>query len=223
MSSDKEVAMRIILIGPPGAGKGTQAASIKAEYGIAHISTGDILRENVRNSTKLGLSAKSYMDAGKLVPDGLIIEMVGERLAAPDCKDGFLLDGFPRTPQQAEALDMILQKMSMVMNAVVLLEISDEEVLRRLTSRRVCTSCGEIYNVITRPVKTEGVCDICGGKVIQRDDDDESIIRSRLNIYHEQTSPLIQYYDRKQLLKRVDATGPRDAVLKLLNAMRSNG
>lgn len=215
--------MRIILIGPPGAGKGTQAASVKAEYGIAHISTGDILRENVRKGTKLGLSAKSYMDAGKLVPDDLIIEMIEERLAAPDCKDGFLLDGFPRTPQQAEALNLLLAKKSLTLDSVVLLEISDEEVLKRLASRRVCSSCGEIYNVITHREKTEGICDVCSGKVIQRDDDKESVIRSRLNVYHEQSAPLVEYYDAKGLLKRVDATGTKDSVLKLLTSQMGKG
>lgn len=215
--------MRIILIGPPGAGKGTQAASVKAEYGIAHISTGDILRENVRNSTQLGLSAKSYMETGKLVPDDLIIEMIEERLAAPDCKDGFVLDGFPRTPQQARALDQLLTKKSLTLDIVVLFEISDEEVLKRLTSRRVCSSCGEIYNVTTHPEKSQGVCDVCGGQVIQRNDDDEGIIRSRLSVYHAQSAPLVDYYSAKGLLRRVDATGTKDAVLRLLMSLRAKG
>ena len=212
--------MRIILIGPPGAGKGTQAASIKAEYPIAHIATGDILRENVRNGTKLGLSARSYMDAGKLVPDDLIIEMIEERFLAPDCKNGFLLDGFPRTLLQAEALDRFLGGKSVQLDVVVELEISDEEVIRRLTSRRVCSSCGAIYNVIAHPPRVEGVCDICSGSVIQRDDDKESVIRNRLGVYHEQTAPLIEYYAKKGLLKRVDATGARDVVLRLLKSFK---
>lgn len=215
--------MRIILIGPPGAGKGTQAASIKAEYPIAHIATGDILRENVRNGTKLGLSAKSYMDAGKLVPDDLIIEMIEERFLAPDCKDGFLLDGFPRTLPQAEALDRFLEGRSMCLNVVVELEVSDDEVVRRLTSRRICSSCGAIYNVIAHPTKVEGVCDICSGRVIQRDDDKEAVIRNRLDVYHGQTAPLIEYYAKKGLLRRVDAAGAQDVVLKLLNSFKANG
>lgn len=215
--------MRIILIGPPGAGKGTQAASIKAEYPIAYIATGDILRENVRSGTKLGLSAKAYMDAGKLVPDDLIIEMIEERFLAPDCKGGFLLDGFPRTLPQAEALDRFLDGKSMRLDVVVELEISDDEVVRRLTSRRICSSCGAIYNVIAHPTKVEGVCNICSGRVIQRDDDKESVIRNRLDVYHGQTVPLIEYYAKKGLLRRVDATGSQDAVLKLLNSFRANG
>lgn len=223
MSSDKEIVMRIILIGPPGAGKGTQAASVKAEYGIAHISTGDILRENVQNSTKLGLSAKSYMETGKLVPDDLIIEMIEERLAAPDCKNGFLLDGFPRTPQQAEALDLLLTKKSLSLDIVLLFEISDEEVLKRLSSRRICSSCGEIYNVITRPERTAGVCDICAGRVIQREDDKESIVRSRLGIYHAQSVPLVAYYSAKGLLRRIDAAGAKDTALKFLTSLKDKG
>lgn len=217
------MAMRIILIGPPGAGKGTQAVSIRAEYPVAYISTGDILRENVRNTTLLGMSAKSFMDAGKLVPDDLIIEMVEERLAASDSKEGFLLDGFPRTLPQAEALDRMLDKMSIRLDAVVELEISDDEVVRRLTSRRVCSSCGAIYNVIAHPTRVEGVCDVCSGTVIQRDDDKESVIRNRLDVFHKQTAPIVEYYARKGLVKRVDATGEKDTVLKLLKTLRVNG
>lgn len=211
--------MRIILIGPPGSGKGTQAACVKTEYPIAHISTGDILRENVRLGTELGLSAKSYMDAGKLVPDDLIIRMMEERFLAPDCSEGFLLDGFPRTLQQAAALSRLMESQSIRLTAVVELQISDEEVVKRLTSRRICSSCGAIYNVIAHPTKREGVCDACSGSVIQRDDDKESVIRSRLDIYHTQTAPLLEFYDKKGVLLRVDATGERDAVLKLLKIM----
>ncbi len=214
--------MRIILIGPPGAGKGTQAVSIRAEYPIAHVSTGDILRENVRGATQLGLSAKSFMDAGKLVPDDLIIEMVEERLDSPDCNEGFLLDGFPRTLPQAEALDRILAKMSIRLDAVIELEISDDEVVKRLTSRRICSSCGAIYNVIAHPAKVEGVCDVCSGKVIQRDDDKESVIRNRLDVFHVQTAPLVEYYEKKGLLKRVDGAGGKDTALSLLKTLKVN-
>ncbi|MCE5201972.1 MAG: adenylate kinase [Synergistaceae bacterium] len=212
--------MRIILIGAPGAGKGTQADSIKSKYPIAHISTGDILRANVKADTGLGKSAKSYMDSGKLVPDDVIISMVEYRLKEPDCKEGFLLDGFPRTTPQAEALDKILERFGIALDAVIELSVEDDVVVQRLTTRRVCKSCGEIYNTLFRPAKTEGICDKCGGEVIQRDDDKESVIRKRLAVFHEQTAPLIDYYRKKGLLVTVDATGPKDAVLKLLEQRR---
>lgn len=208
--------MRIILVGAPGAGKGTQAESIKSKYPIAHISTGDILRANVKAGTELGKNAKGYMDAGKLVPDEVIIAMVESRLQEPDCKEGFLLDGFPRTTPQAEALDLLLEKLGISLDAVVELNVDDEVVVQRLTTRRGCKFCGEIYNTLFKPTKVDGVCDKCGGEVIQRDDDKESVIRNRLSVFHEQTAPLIAYYSKKGLLLTVDATGGKDAVLKLL-------
>lgn len=213
--------MRVILIGPPGAGKGTQAAAIKEKYSVAHISTGDILRENVKAGTELGLTAKKFMDAGKLVTDEIIIGMMRTRLHEPDAKEGFLLDGFPRTIAQAESLDALLAELDLKLDAVELLEIADDAVVARLTSRRVCSNCGAIYNVIAHPPKVEGVCDICGGRVIQRDDDKESVIRNRLAVYHEQTAPLVAYYEKKNLLRRVDASDATDAVLKDLESMRS--
>ncbi|WP_279010438.1 adenylate kinase [Synergistes jonesii] len=208
--------MRIILLGAPGAGKGTQADSIKSKYPIAHISTGDILRANVKAGTELGKNAKVYMDAGKLVPDEVIVGMMEKRLTEADCKEGFMLDGFPRTIAQAEALDKMLAKHAIKLDAVVSLEIDDDTVVSRLTSRRVCKRCGEIYNTALKPTVKEGVCDKCGGEVIQRDDDKESVIRNRLSVFHTQTAPLIDYYTRKGLLITVDATGGRDAVLKIL-------
>lgn len=208
--------MRIILLGAPGAGKGTQADSIKSKYPIAHISTGDILRANVEAGTELGKNAKVYMDAGKLVPDEVIVGMMEKRLTEADCKEGFMLDGFPRTIAQAEALDKMLAKHAIKLDAVVSLEIDDDTVVSRLTSRRVCKRCGEIYNTALKPTVKEGVCDKCGGEVIQRDDDKESVIRNRLSVFHTQTAPLIDYYTRKGLLITVDATGGRDAVLKIL-------
>ena len=208
--------MRIILVGAPGAGKGTQAEAIKGKYPIAHISTGDILRANVKAGTELGKNAKGYMDAGKLVPDEVIIAMVESRLQEPDCKEGFLLDGFPRTTPQAEALDLLLEKLGIALDAVVELDVDDEVVVQRLTTRRGCTSCGEIYNTLFKPTKVECVCDKCGGEVIQRDDDKESVIRNRLSVFHEQTAPLIEYYRNKGILLTVDATGGKDAVLNLL-------
>lgn len=208
--------MRIILVGPPGAGKGTQAESIKKKYDIAHISTGDILRANVKAGTELGKTAKQYMDAGNLVPDDLIIAMMEFRLQEPDTKNGFLLDGFPRTRPQAEALDELLERLGLSLDAVVELDVSDEVVVKRLSSRRVCRQCGEIYNTLTKPAGTEGVCGICGGEVIRRDDDKESVIRSRLSVFHEQTAPLIKYYRDKRLLVTVDASGAKDSIVKRL-------
>ena len=213
--------MRIILIGPPGAGKGTQATAIKNKYPVAHISTGDMLRENVRAGTELGHIAKKFMDAGQLVTDDLIIQMMRSGLTEKDATSGFLLDGFPRTTSQAESLDVLLNEVSLKLDAVVLLEILDDEVVKRLTSRRVCSSCGAIYNIISHPAKQEGICDSCSGKVIQRDDDQESVIRNRLSVYHEQTAPLVNYYEKKGVLHRVDATGSADVVLKHLESMKA--
>lgn len=208
--------MRIILLGAPGAGKGTQAESIKSKFPIAHISTGDILRANVKAGTELGKNAKKFMDSGKLVPDEVIVGMMESRLREPDCKEGFMLDGFPRTTPQAEALDVLLKKLGISLDAVVELDVSDDVVVKRLTSRRVCKSCGEIYNTVFKPAKVEGVCDKCGGPVIQRDDDKESVIRNRLSVFHQQTAPLIEYYRHQGILATVDATGGKDVVLKLL-------
>lgn len=215
--------MRIILIGAPGSGKGTQAENIRQKYPIAHISTGDILRANVKAGTELGENAKVYMESGKLVPDEVIIAMVESRLQEPDCKNGFILDGFPRTKNQAEALDLILEKLGILLDAVVQLNVDDETVVRRLTTRRVCKSCGEIYNILSKSAKIEGICDKCGGEVIQRNDDIESVIRNRLTVFHEQTAPLIDYYRSKDLLVSVDAAGGKDVVLKLLEKMKGEG
>ena len=208
--------MRIILIGAPVSGKGTQSERIKNKYPLAHISTGDILRANVKAGTELGKNAKNYMDAGKLVPDEIIVAMMEGRLQEADCKDGFLLDGFPRTNPQAEALDKLLDKLGIALDAVVELDVDDEIVIKRLTTRRVCRSCGEIYNTLMKPSKVDGICDKCGGEVVQRDDDKETVIRRRLAVFHEQTAPLIEYYRNKGVLMTVDATCGKDAVLKLL-------
>ena len=208
--------MRLILLGAPGAGKGTQADVVKSKYNIAHISTGDILRANVKQGTELGKLAQGYMTSGKLVPDDVIINMMKARLVEPDCKEGFMLDGFPRTIAQAEALDKMLAELGIALDAVVSLEIDDEVVVSRLTSRRVCKQCGEIYNTIGKPSRVEGVCDKCGGEVIQRADDNESTIRNRLAVFHEQTAPLIEYYKKAGILVSVDATAGKDSVLKII-------
>jgi adenylate kinase len=213
--------LRVILIGPPGAGKGTQAARIREKREIAHISTGDILRENVRNATALGIEAKSFMEAGRLVPDELIISMIKVRLSAIETAKGFILDGFPRTLRQAEALDVLLDGMSLCLDAVLLLEITDDGVVRRLSNRRVCRLCNAIYNVVTRLPMKEGVCDACGGEIIQRDDDKESVIRDRLAVYHERTAPLVEYYDGKGLLYRIDGAGQPDTAEARLESLEA--
>jgi len=186
--------MHLIFLGPPGAGKGTIAAKIKEAYGIAHISTGDILRENVKQGTPLGKLAERYMQAGDLVPDDIIVEMVENRLQEPDCSEGFILDGFPRTLPQAEALDRILEKLKTKVDAVILLEVDDETIVKRLSGRRVCPKCGAIYNVSFNPPKADSLCDHCGERVIQRNDDKEEVVRQRLAVYRERTAPLIDYY-----------------------------
>lgn len=210
--------MRIILLGPPGAGKGTQAVSVEKRWGIAHISTGDILRANVRSGTELGRSAESYMDAGKLVPDEVIIDMIEPRLREPDARNGFLLDGFPRTLRQAEALDELLERLGLTLDAVVELKVADEVIINRLASRRVCRQCGEIYNTIGRPPLGDGVCDRCGGEVIQRDDDSEEVICRRLEVFYEQTAPLVEYYRGRGMLITADASGSKDSVMRLLES-----
>ena len=211
--------MRIILIGPPGAGKGTQAASVREKYAVPHISTVDILRDNVRTGTALGQEARRFMDSGQLVPDSLMIGMMRLRLAERDTAEGFMLDGFPRTVDQAKALDALLSEMSSGLDAVVLLEISDEAVVERLTNRRICVSCGAIYNALNHPARVDGVCDLCSGHVTLRDDDRESVIRRRLDVYHRQTAPLVEYYEGGGLLHRVDAASSSAAVLEYLESL----
>ncbi len=205
--------MRVIFLGSPGAGKGTQAAVLKDRYGLAHISTGDILRENVRSGTALGKTAKKYMDSGGLVPDDVIIAMMKERLQEPDCRGGFILDGFPRTVPQAEALDRLLDGMGITLDGVILFEIPRQLVIDRLTGRRVCGSCGEIYNVRFKNTKTPRVCDRCSGELTQRDDDREEVVIRRLEVYEEQTAPLVRYYEEKGRLIRVDAGQEGDRVV----------
>lgn len=212
--------MRIILLGPPGAGKGTQAENIKAKWNIAHISTGDILRANVKAGTDLGKTARKYMDEGGLVPDELIISMMESRLQEADAQNGFLLDGFPRTSGQAEALDGLLDRLGLKLDAVVELSVADDVVVKRLTSRRVCGRCGEIYNTVAKPPRVDCVCDKCGGEVVQRDDDTEAVIRRRLAVFREQTAPLIEYYRNKGILMTADAAGAKDSVMKLLEEAR---
>lgn len=197
----------LILLGPPGAGKGTQASRIVAEYGIPHVSTGDILRGAVKNQTQMGLEAKRYMDAGELVPDSVVIGIVKDRLQEPDTANGFLMDGFPRTIPQAEALDEALVQLDRAVTKVLALLVDEEELILRLTGRRICRECQAPFHVeFNKPAK-EGVCDKCGGELYQRDDDSEATVRNRLEVYRAQTEPLIDYYDRQGLVARVDGTG----------------
>jgi adenylate kinase len=205
--------LNLILLGPPGAGKGTQAERLRDDFGIPHISTGDILRAQVAEGTELGGQAKRYMDAGDLVPDDVIIEMITERIAEGDARDGFLLDGFPRNREQAEALADALDSLSRHLTAVLLIDVPEEDVVRRLAGRRVCVkNPSHIYHVDFDPPKHEGICDQDGARLIQRDDDKEETIRRRLEVYHSQTEPLIDYYDRAGLLRRFDGRRNPDEV-----------
>jgi adenylate kinase len=198
--------LNLILFGPPGAGKGTQAGRLTEDFQLPFISTGDMLRSNVKQETKLGKQAKAYMDAGELVPDQLIVEMAGERLRQEDAADGFILDGFPRTLDQAGALDGQLGSLGRRVTAALLIDVPDAEVIRRLSGRRVCVKAGHNYHVEFDPPKREGVCDHDGSRLIQRDDDKPEVIENRLRVYHEQTEPLVGHYDELGLMRRIDGT-----------------
>ncbi len=195
--------MNIILLGPPGAGKGTQAKKISEHFSLPHISTGDILRENISNNTSLGLKAKSYMSRGELVPDELLITIIKDRLSRKDCSEGFMLDGYPRTIPQADALQMILTESGKKLDAVLNISVGDEELVKRLSGRRMC-KCGASYHVSFNPPKKDGVCDVCKGKLYQRDDDKAEAVRNRLDVYKRQTQPLIDYYNKKGILRTID-------------------
>ncbi len=204
--------MRIVLLGSPGSGKGTQASRIENKYGIPHISTGDIFRDNISRNTAIGVEAKKYIEKGLLVPDELTLNIIENRFLEDDCKEGFLLDGFPRTLVQAEALDKELEKIDKELNAVVNLEVSDESITARMTNRRVCSKCGESYNLcFYRPVLDE-ICDKCGGKLYTRDDDKLETVANRLKVYKNQTLPLIDYYKKKGILIAVNGDKPVDEV-----------
>lgn len=198
--------MKIIMLGAPGAGKGTYAKQITQKYGIPAISTGDIFRENIKNGTELGKKAKSYMDAGNLVPDELVCDLVVDRLKQDDCKKGYILDGFPRTIPQAEALTEALKKQDDSIDFALEINMADEAIIERMAGRRVCKNCGATYHVVNIPPKKEGVCDECGGEIILRDDDAPETVKKRLEVYHEQTAPLIEYYDKTGLLNVIDGS-----------------
>jgi len=189
--------MRVILLGPPGCGKGTQAEIICKNFEIPHISTGDILRDNVKRGTEIGSRAKSFMDSGSLVPDEIIIGTIKDRFSEDDCKNGFLLDGFPRTIAQAEALDKLLKKMKIHLDYIINIDVPDENIINRISKRLSCSNCGDVYNLMFKKPKKEMVCDSCGFMLHQRDDDKEEVIRNRLEVYRKQTAPLIQYYNKK--------------------------
>ncbi|AVV40994.1 adenylate kinase [Streptomyces sp. ID05-04B] len=214
--------MRIVLVGPPGAGKGTQAAFLARNLSIPHISTGDLFRANISQQTELGKLAKSYMDAGNLVPDEVTIAMAKDRMEQPDAEGGFLLDGFPRNVSQAEALDEVLQTESMKLDAVLDLEVPEEEVVKRIAGRRICRKdSSHVFHATYSPPKSEGVCDVCGGGLYQRDDDTEETVRTRLEVYHTQTEPIIDYYKAQGLVVTISALGKVDEVTaRAMDALR---
>jgi adenylate kinase len=201
------VSVRVIFLGPPGAGKGTQAQALAGEWGVPHVATGDMLREAVAAKTSLGLEAKRHMDAGGLVPDDVVIGLVGERLAQPDAKAGVVLDGFPRTLTQAEALDALFARTGLTLNRVVFFDVSRDELLRRLTGRRVCRACGRTFHLVSAPPRVAGKCDACGGELYQRVDDSEATVATRLDVYQKQTAPLLDYYRGRGLLAQVRGEG----------------
>ena len=208
--------MKIIMLGAPGAGKGTQAKKIAAKYGIPHISTGDIFRANIKNGTELGKKAKTYMDQGLLVPDELVVDLVVDRVKQDDCENGYVLDGFPRTIPQAEALTEALEKMGQKVDFAIDVNVPDENIVKRMGGRRACVTCGATYHMVYAPTKKEGICDTCGGELILRDDDKPETVQKRLNVYHDQTQPLIDYYTSQGILRTVDGTVDIDDVFRAI-------
>ena len=211
--------MKIIMLGAPGAGKGTQAQMIADKYNIPHISTGDIFRANIKNNTELGKEAKKYMDQGKLVPDELTVKILLDRVAKEDCKNGYVLDGFPRTIPQAEVLDTELSKLGDHVDFAIDVDVPDENIIKRMSGRRACLNCGATYHITYIPPKKEGICDNCGQPLVIRDDDKEETVKNRLSVYHEQTQPLIEYYTKKNILKTVDGTVDMQDVFKAITAI----
>lgn len=198
--------MKIIMLGAPGAGKGTQAKQIAAKYEIPHISTGDIFRANIKEGTALGMEAKSYMDKGQLVPDELTVKILLDRVSKDDCKNGYVLDGFPRTIPQADVLDKAVSELNDKIDYAINVDVKDDNIIRRMSGRRACLNCGATYHIVNVPPKKEGICDTCGSELVIRDDDKEETVKARLIAYHEQTQPLIDYYNNKGILKEVDGT-----------------
>ena len=211
--------MKIIMLGAPGAGKGTQAKQIADHYSIPHISTGDIFRANIKEGTELGKKAKEYMDKGALVPDELTCDLVMDRISQDDCKNGFVLDGFPRTIPQAEALEKALEAAGQKMDFAIDVDVPDDNIIGRMSGRRACLNCGETYHIISIPPKKEDICDVCGEALVQRDDDKEETVKNRLSVYHEQTQPLINFYQERDILRTVDGTRPMDEVFSAIQAI----
>ena len=211
--------MKVIMLGAPGAGKGTQAKKIAAKYTIPHISTGDIFRANIKNGTELGKKAKTYMDQGLLVPDELVVDLVVDRVQQADCENGYVLDGFPRTIPQAESLDEALKKLDQKIDYAINIEVPDENIIRRMSGRRACVGCGATYHVVYNPPKKEEGCDVCGEKLILRDDDQPDTVKKRLDVYHDQTQPLIDYYEKSDVLKEVDGTMDMEDVFRAITAI----
>ena len=211
--------MKLVLLGPPGAGKGTHAVVLSKQYQLAHISTGDMLRESIRSATKLGMQAKSFMDQGALVPDEIVIAMVLERLGKSDAKTGFILDGFPRTSQQAESLDPALEGLHMPLDLAIYFKTSVAVIIRRLSGRRICSKCGKTYHLVNFKPRVQGICDACGADLMQRADDHEDVIENRLKAYEKQTSPLIDYYKKKKILAEVSGDLEVDELGKVLEQL----
>ena len=211
--------MKIIMLGAPGAGKGTQAKMIADKYGVPHISTGDIFRANIKNGTELGMEAKKYMDQGLLVPDELTVRILLDRVAQDDCKNGYVLDGFPRTIPQAEVLDSELTKLGDHIDYAINVDVPDENIVKRMSGRRACLTCGATYHIEHVPPKKEGICDVCGSELVLRDDDKPETVKNRLNVYHEQTQPQIDFYTEKGVLKTVDGTVPMEEVFAAITAI----
>lgn len=214
--------MRLVLLGPPGVGKGTQASAIVSKYKIPHISTGDIFRANIKEGTELGKEAKSYMDKGLLVPDEVVVSIVKDRLTKDDCKEGFLLDGFPRTLEQADALDKELSKLGIKLDKVVNIDADKEILVKRAIGRRICKSCGATYHIEFNPPKVENICDLDGGELYQRDDDIVETVSTRIEVYTNQTKPLIKYYEEKGIIFNVDGTRPIDETFDTIVKALSN-
>ncbi len=206
--------MRLILFGPPGVGKGTQAQILSQMFNIPHISTGDILRDAVNNKTELGLKAKSYMDKGELVPDDIMIGIIKEVLSSERCKNGFILDGFPRTIKQAEALEQIFNELNIKLDYVISLEVDDDEIIKRLTNRRICKNCGAVYNLLIDKIPEDNKCPRCGGELYQRSDDNPDVIKNRLKVYRESTQIVLDYYTKKGILKKIGGLGEINQVTK---------
>ena len=211
--------MKVIMLGAPGAGKGTQAKMIADKYGVPHISTGDIFRANIKNGTELGMEAKKYLDQGLLVPDERTVRILLDRVVQDDCKNGYVLDGFPRTIPQAEVLDSELTKLGDHIDYAINVDVPDENIVKRMSGRRACLTCGATYHIEHVPPKKEGICDVCGSELVLRDDDKPETVKNRLNVYHEQTQPLIDFYTEKGVLKTVDGTVPMEEVFAAITAI----